>query len=147
MYQYLLHISNINMSYCRVYHLDCTSYFLIPANFWPRSKFWREKAPLLVSRRRWVDNIRKNPKCFFFHGATASSGPSPLHHHTQWDTPHSVGFLWMSDWLIAETSTWQHATLTTDRHPYPPPAGFEPAIPASERPKTHDSDRAATGIG
>ena len=27
------------------------------------------------------------------------------------------------------------------------PVGFEPAIPASERPKAHASDRAATGIG
>jgi len=27
-----------------------------------------------------------------------------------------------------------------------PPAGFEPAIPASERPQTHVFDRAATGI-
>ena len=28
-----------------------------------------------------------------------------------------------------------------------PPAGFEPAIPASERPQTHALDRAATRIG
>jgi len=28
-----------------------------------------------------------------------------------------------------------------------PPAGFEPAIPASEQPQTHVLDRAATGIG
>jgi hypothetical protein len=28
-----------------------------------------------------------------------------------------------------------------------PPAGFEPAIPASERPQTHSLDSAATGIG
>ena len=28
-----------------------------------------------------------------------------------------------------------------------PPAGFEPAIPASERPQTHALDRVATGIG
>ena len=28
-----------------------------------------------------------------------------------------------------------------------PPAGFEPAIPASEWPQTHALDRAATGIG
>ena len=28
-----------------------------------------------------------------------------------------------------------------------PPAGFEPTIPASERPQTHTLDRAATGIG
>ena len=27
------------------------------------------------------------------------------------------------------------------------PAGFEPIIPASERPQTHALDRAATGIG
>ena len=27
-----------------------------------------------------------------------------------------------------------------------PPTGFEPAIPASERPQTHALDRAATGI-
>jgi hypothetical protein len=30
-----------------------------------------------------------------------------------------VGFLWKSDQLITETSTWQHTTLTTDRHPCP----------------------------
>jgi hypothetical protein len=28
-----------------------------------------------------------------------------------------------------------------------PPVGFEPTIPASERPKTHVLERAATGIG
>jgi hypothetical protein len=27
-----------------------------------------------------------------------------------------------------------------------PPAGFEPAIPAGERPQTHDLNRTATGI-
>ena len=26
------------------------------------------------------------------------------------------------------------------------PAGFEPAVPASERPKTHALDRTATGV-
>jgi hypothetical protein len=35
------------------------------------------------------------------------------------DTPHSVGLLWTSDQLVSETSTWQHTTLTTDRHPCP----------------------------
>jgi hypothetical protein len=28
-----------------------------------------------------------------------------------------------------------------------PPAGFESAVPASEKPKTHALDRAVTGIG
>jgi hypothetical protein len=32
------------------------------------------------------------------------------------DTPQSVGLLWTSDQLIAETSTWQHTTYTTNIH-------------------------------
>ena len=32
------------------------------------------------------------------------------------DTPHSVRLFRSSHWPIAETSTWQHTTLTTDRH-------------------------------
>ena len=33
------------------------------------------------------------------------------------DTSHSVGHLWTNDEPDAETSTWQDATLTRDRHP------------------------------
>jgi hypothetical protein len=36
--------------------------------------------------------------------------------HTYNDAPQSVGLLWTSDQLVAETSTWQHTTLTTDIH-------------------------------
>jgi len=57
------------------------------------------------------------------------------------DTLHSIGLLWTSDQLDAETST-----VTIDRHPYHPKR-FEPAIPASERPKIHNLDSAVTGIG
>jgi hypothetical protein len=57
------------------------------------------------------------------------------------DTWHSIGLLWTSDQPDAKTST-----VTTDRHPCPP-KGFEPTIPASERPKSHALDRAVTGIG
>jgi hypothetical protein len=35
------------------------------------------------------------------------------------DEPQSVGLLWTSDQSVAETSTWQHTTLTTDKHPCP----------------------------
>jgi len=38
---------------------------------------------------------------------------------THSDVPQLVGFLWTSDQLVAETSTWQHTTLTIDRHPCP----------------------------
>ena len=36
---------------------------------------------------------------------------------------------------------------TRKRQPSISPAGFEPSIPASERPQTHVLDRAATGTG
>jgi len=42
--------------------------------------------------------------------------PSYITHN---DTPQSVGLLWTSDQLVAENSTWQHTTHTTDRHPCP----------------------------
>ena len=32
------------------------------------------------------------------------------------DTPQSVGHLWTGDQPDAETSTWQHTTITTDIH-------------------------------
>ena len=34
------------------------------------------------------------------------------------DAPQSVGILWTSDQLVAQTSTWQHTRLTRDKHPY-----------------------------
>ena len=37
----------------------------------------------------------------------------------QREAPQSVGLLWTSDQLVAETSTWQHTTLTTNKHPCP----------------------------
>jgi hypothetical protein len=60
-------------------------------------------------------------------------------------TPHSVGLLWTSDRPFTETSTWQHTTITRDRR-LMSPAGFEPAVPASETLQTHYLDRGATGI-
>jgi hypothetical protein len=58
------------------------------------------------------------------------------------DAPQSVGLLWTSDQSVAQTSTWQHTTLTTDRHA---PVGFEPTISADKRPQTHALDRAVNG--
>jgi len=49
-----------------------------------------------------------NSLCFVF-GATTSSGPGPPHSRgfsiTHNDAPQSVGLLWTSDQLVAETST------------------------------------------
>jgi len=61
---------------------------------------------------------------------------------SQSHTPQSAGLLWTNDQPDAETSpdNTQHSQETSM-----PPAGIEPAIPASERPQTHALDRAATG--
>ena len=60
---------------------------------------------------------------FFFCGAATQRGPWPHHSWgfliTHNDASQSVGLLWTSDQLVAETSTWQHTTLTTDKHPCP----------------------------
>jgi hypothetical protein len=61
-------------------------------------------------------------------------------------TPQSVRLLWKSDKPHKKTFTWEYTTLTRDKTPTPL-AGFEPAIPASERPHTHALEHAATGIG
>jgi len=54
-------------------------------------------------------------------GATAPKGPGPPHSRgfliTHNDAPQSVGLLWTSDHLVAETANWQHTTLTTDKYP------------------------------
>jgi hypothetical protein len=60
------------------------------------------------------------------------------------NTPHSVGLPWTSDQPDSEAPTWQHATHKKQISMLP--AGFEHAIPASERPKTHDLDCLAIGI-
>jgi len=59
-------------------------------------------------------------------------------------TPHSVGLLWTgdrpSDRLPPDNTKHPEETAIHA------PAGFEPTIPASNRPQTHALDRAATGI-
>ena len=56
------------------------------------------------------------------HDAAATSGPGLLITEASWshsDTPHLVGLLRTSDRTDAETSTWQHTSLTEDKHPCP----------------------------
>ena len=80
---------------------------------------------------------------------TAPSVARPPHYRgfmiTRNDASQSVGLLSTSDQLLAETSNWQHTTLTIDRHPCP--ARFEPAIPESEQPQTYALGCAAIGTG
>jgi len=90
--------------------------------------------------------------CLFIFGATdPPSGPEPPHSRgfyiTHNNVPQSVGLLWTSDRLVAETSTWQHTHNTHNRQTSMPPVGLEPTISAGERPQIYALDRAATGTG
>jgi hypothetical protein len=68
---------------------------------------------------------------------------SRFYDHAQ-DTHNSVGLLWTSDQPYAEAlpDNTQYSQETSML-----PAGFEPAVPASERAQSYATDRAVTGIG
>jgi len=72
---------------------------------------------------------------FFSHGSTALVGlglpcEDPRSHS---ETQRSVGLLWKSDRSVAEIS-YLTTQNTHGRQTYMPPAVFEPAVPAIERP-------------
>ena len=88
---------------------------------------------------------------FFPYGSSAlirvvASSDSRLLNSIQLDTPHSIGLLWTSDQLDAETCTCPTHN-THNRQTSMLPASLEPAIPASECPQTDALDGAAAGIG
>jgi hypothetical protein len=64
------------------------------------------------------------PPLLFFCGAATQRGSWPTRSWGFWithnDAAHSVGLLWTGDQLVAETSTWQHTILITDKYPCPP---------------------------
>ena len=73
------------------------------------------------TRLFWTANYMNNiPITIFCFGATAPSGQWPPHSRgsetTYNNPPQSEGLLRTSDRLVAETSTWQHTTPTTDIH-------------------------------
>jgi hypothetical protein len=53
----------------------------------------------------------------------------------------------MDEWSVRRRDIYLTTYNTHKIETAMPPAGFEPAVPASERPQTHHLDRAATGIG
>jgi hypothetical protein len=82
------------------------------------------------------------------HGSTASIRPWPppcrsftitLRHTTLNRTP-------LDEWSARRKDLYLTTHNTRKRHIPMPPLGFEPAIPASERPQNHALDRAVTGI-
>jgi len=58
----------------------------------------------------------------------------------------ALGRTHLDEWSARRRDLYLTTHNTHKRQTSMPPAGFEPAIPASDRPHTH-TDRAATGIG
>jgi hypothetical protein len=74
------------------------------------------------TQEHWFSSVFTTCLHHFFYRSTAPSGLGTphcwrLHDHTQ--TQHSVGLVCTGDQPDAETSTWQHSTLTRERHPCP----------------------------
>jgi hypothetical protein len=83
---------------------------------------------------------------FPLHDTTEPSGPGDLYY---WDFTNTLRHITLDRTPTDEWSA-RHRDLnltTHNRQTSMSPAIFEPAIPASERPKNHALDRAANGIG
>ena len=77
--------------------------------------------------------------------ATASSFLMTFLDHTQRRT--TVGRTPLVEWSARRRDLYLTTHNTHNRQTSMPPVGFEPTIPAGERPQTYALDRAATGTG
>jgi hypothetical protein len=86
---------------------------------------------------------------FIYHAAATPCGPRRPHYggftialrHT------SLSRTPLDEWSARRGDLYLTTHNTYNRETSMSPAGFGPTIPASERPQTHASDRAATGTG
>jgi hypothetical protein len=96
----------------------------------------------------WVGGQLHAQAAFFFHSATAHRGPGSPHYrgftiilrHT------TLGRTPLDEWSARRRDLYLTTHNIHKRQTSMLLAGFEPAIPPSERPQTHALDRAATGI-
>jgi len=79
----------------------------------------------------------------------SSSGPRPPHYRIFIITLRhiTVGRASLDEWSARRRDLYLTTHNIHQRQTSISPAGFEPTIPASERPQTHAIDRAATEIG
>ena len=94
-----------------------------------------------IKEERTFFYIHTNILFFFFCGPSTSFRVMASPYGAS--RSHSVGLLWTSDQPDAESCLQKHSQETNIYDP----GGILPTIPASERPQTHSSDRAATWTG
>ena len=83
------------------------------SNHWPNLLYWLNRySAMLVSHNVFISKAQQH---------LAGQGPLIIEaSRSHWDTPHSVGHLWTSEQPDAQTSSWQHTTLTRDRRTFSP---------------------------
>ena len=87
-------------------------------------------------------------KYIFFRAATALSGLGLPHYRSFTNTLHTTfGSNHLDEWHSRRRDLYLITQSTHKKQISTPPAGFETALPASERPETRALDSAATGIG
>ena len=76
---------------------------------------------VIVKPRKWGDTGPQAAVCSFMELQPPVVQCLLIHEVSRSHTTsqQSAGLLWTSDQPVAETSTWQHTTLTTDKHPCP----------------------------
>jgi hypothetical protein len=85
---------------------------------------------------------RASGSIFFLPWRNSPSGPSPHY----WGFMITLGRAPLEEWSVRRRDIYQTTHNTHKRQTPMPPAGFEPTIPACERPQTHALDGAATGM-
>ena len=107
------------------------------------------KMDTAISIRRLCASVTRNRVDFlnFFSDATQARSASFLRflNHTQWHT--TVGRSHLDEWSTRSRNFYLTINNAHKRQTSRPPAGFESAIPASDRPQTLALDRSDTGIG
>jgi len=95
-----------------------------------------------------INKVPPTPTYYFFsHGPTAPDGPKPPH---CWCFQITLSYTTFTRTPLDEWSArhWDlYLTAHKNRNRVMPPAGFEPAISASEQPQTHALGRATTEVG
>jgi len=101
--------------------------------------------------RNFANNIggTKSTMDFFLPWRKAPSGPWPPHYRGFMITLRHTTFCRtpLDEWSTRSRDLYLTTHKTHKKQTSMPPAGFEPAIPASERPQTEALDGAATGTG
>jgi len=113
------------------------------------------------------NNTRQQTPCFNLTGPTSKFSSITLSGHVNFFSPttlcrpgsplyrgftitlthNTVARTPLDEWSDRRRDLYLTTHNTHDRQTSMPPAGFEPATPASERPQTHALDREANGIG